>query len=320
MMNAEEAPAAAPALSAITIAERSMPWYRKLFLFPNLAYVMGGLVLVFSGFLGYTILQRSGANSDATVSQISEPAATRGGPNAEVQQELTQPTAANTAANIASSNSSAFPVNANAASAPVSIPDGGAAGPKVGENNNFALDGADSSADIVSAPPAPSLSAAAKPEPKDARERYDIANEKAEGKTAGAAAPVQESAKTSSLLKQAPGSTSQNQVQSGPMSRNDRQYDRQLENLEDRRAAAEKKKAAAAREEESSAGRKVVGGKTFERKQRVWYDTMYSGHPTINVRRGTSEFNKLDSGLRSIANSLSGVAVIVWGAKAYRIQ
>src|SRR5215203_191658 len=211
MMNAEEAPVAASPLSAITIAERSMPWYRKLFLFPNLAYVMGGLVLVFSGFLGYTILQRSGANSDATVSQISEPAATRGGPNAEVQQELTQPTAANTAANIASSNSSALPVNANAASAPVSIPDGGAAGPKVGENNNFALDGADSSADIVSAPPAPSLSAAAKPEPKDARERYDIANEKAEGKTAGAAAPVQEPAKTSSLLKQAPGSTSQNQ-------------------------------------------------------------------------------------------------------------
>ena len=33
-----------------------------------------------------------------------------------------------------------------------------------------------------------------------------------------------------------------------------------------------------------------------------------------------TEFNKLDAGLKSIANALSGTTVIVWGAKAYRIQ
>ena len=197
-------------------------------------------------------------------------------------------------------------------------PESGAAGPKVGENNNFVLDGADSSTDAASAPPPPPPSAGlAKPELKDARERDDLAKEKAQAK--GAGEPVQDAAKTdSSMMKQAPGSINSRQVQSGPMNRNEQQYNRQLENLESRRAAAAKK--STARDEESSIGRKVIAGKTFERKQGVWYDTAYSGHPTINVRRGTAEYNKLDGALRSIANSLSGVAVIVWGAKAYRIQ
>ena len=316
MMNAEEAPAAAPALSAITIAERSMPWYRKLFLFPNLAYVMGSLVLVFSAFLGYTIIQRSGSDG-ASVSQISETEGTRGGPNAEVEQELSAPASANTMANIAAANSTASSANANAAGAAPRALESGGAGPKAGENN-FVLDGVDSSSGIAAAPPAPPPSAGlAKPELKDARERDDLAKEKTQDK--GAPEPAQEAAKMdSAMTKQAPGSISQSQAQSGPMNRNERQYNRQLENLETRRAAAAKK--SAARDEESPGGRKVIAGKTFERKQGVWYDTTYSGHPTINVRRGTAEYNKLDGGLRSIANSLSGVAVIVWGAKAYRVQ
>jgi len=101
-------------------------------------------------------------------------------------------------------------------------------------------------------------------------------------------------------------------AQSGPMN------NRQMENMERRRAAAPKK--AIAREEESATGTRAVGGKTFERKQGVWYDVAYQGRPTINVRRGSAEYSKLDAGLKSIANSLSGTAVIVWGAKAYRIQ
>jgi hypothetical protein len=104
-------------------------------------------------------------------------------------------------------------------------------------------------------------------------------------------------------------------AQSGPMRNSENQYNRQLENL-DRRAAAKR----SARDEEASSGRRVVSGKTFERKEGVWYDTTYQGRPTINVRRGTDEYNRLDGGLRSIANSLGGTVVVVWGAKAYRIQ
>src|SRR5688500_16793564 len=57
VLNSEAAPVAASSPSVITIAERAIPWYRQLFVFPNLAYVMGGLVLIFGGFLAFTIVR-----------------------------------------------------------------------------------------------------------------------------------------------------------------------------------------------------------------------------------------------------------------------
>src|SRR5690349_787079 len=71
VMNSEAAPATTSP-GVITIAERA-PWYKRLFLFPNLAYVMGSLVLIFSAFLGYTILQKS-RDGSATISQATGPA------------------------------------------------------------------------------------------------------------------------------------------------------------------------------------------------------------------------------------------------------
>ena len=65
---------------------------------------------------------------------------------------------------------------------------------------------------------------------------------------------------------------------------------------------------------------KRVSGKGFQRRNNVWYDNSYRGQATTNVRRGTEEYRKLDGGLRSIAESLSGVVVVVWTGKAYRIQ
>jgi hypothetical protein len=62
------------------------------------------------------------------------------------------------------------------------------------------------------------------------------------------------------------------------------------------------------------------GGRTFQRKEGVWYDSNYHGQATINVSRGTDSYKKLDSGLRSIADSMSGTVVVVWKSKAYRIQ
>jgi hypothetical protein len=63
-----------------------------------------------------------------------------------------------------------------------------------------------------------------------------------------------------------------------------------------------------------------VGGRTFERKQGIWYDSAYSGQSTTSVRRGTESFQKLDGGLRAIADSLDGTVVVVWGRTAYKIQ
>ncbi|MEQ1762901.1 MAG: hypothetical protein ABL984_07145, partial [Pyrinomonadaceae bacterium] len=63
-----------------------------------------------------------------------------------------------------------------------------------------------------------------------------------------------------------------------------------------------------------------ISSKGFQRRNNVWYDLSYRSQATINVRRGTDEYRKLDSGLRSIAESLSGVVVVMWTGKAYRIQ
>jgi hypothetical protein len=65
---------------------------------------------------------------------------------------------------------------------------------------------------------------------------------------------------------------------------------------------------------------KSAGGKKFQNRDGAWYDTSYHGQATKNVSRGTDEFNKLDSGLRSIANSIGGVVVVVWKGTAYRIR
>lgn len=322
MMNAEAAPAAGSP-GVITIAERSAPWYRRLFLFPNLAYVMGSLVLVFGGFLAFTLVQNTAPGD--MVSQVPEMESTQGGPNFQSEPSYldggasSTNTTANAAANVVTSNSAAMVANSNSsvsALAPTTSTGGGGGG-TLRDDKNFTLDGALGADTTATAPPA----AATQPAPKDmpARERDELAKGKTEEKGAGL---LQEAAKPSSDLnlmsqKQLPNISAQSPKQSGPKNRNENQYNRQLENL-GRRSAA--KKSDKSGEESLSGGRRVVSGKAFERKQGVWYDTTYQGRPTINVRRGSAEFNRLDGGLRVIANSLGGTAVIVWGAKAYRIQ
>src|SRR5688500_4978529 len=58
MLNAEAGPERAAAVSP-PVSVGVEPWYRRLLLFPNLAYVMGGLVLIFGGLLTFSLLQNS---------------------------------------------------------------------------------------------------------------------------------------------------------------------------------------------------------------------------------------------------------------------
>jgi hypothetical protein len=316
-MNAEAAPAAASP-GVITIAERSLPWYRKLFLFPNLAYVMGSLVLVFGGFLAFTIVRSSLTGDSATVSQITETENTKGGPNFQTEPAFSGDTsaAANMAANSAANSNSSVASNTSTGEFNIEKgPNGGGGGGGRTDSNSYPVDGAvaDAAAPAAAAAPPPSVAGATQPVlPKENGERDDL-KAKTEDKLSTATQEAEKQSSNLSLMKKdnLPGVP----AQSGPMRNSENQYNRQLENL-DRRAAAKR----SARDEEASSGRRVVSGKTFERKQGVWYDTTYQGRPTINVQRGTDEYNRLDGGLRSIANSLGGTVVIVWGAKAYRIQ
>ncbi|MDH3529515.1 MAG: hypothetical protein OEQ28_08110, partial [Acidobacteriota bacterium] len=97
------------------------------------------------------------------------------------------------------------------------------------------------------------------------------------------------------------------------------------------RSEAEAKKVRAREQEADKADKKVgdtaaapvsrtISGKTFTRRNGTWFDSAYKNQATKTIRRGTTEFQALDAGVRSIADQLSGTVVVVWKAKALKIQ
>jgi hypothetical protein len=69
---------------------------------------------------------------------------------------------------------------------------------------------------------------------------------------------------------------------------------------------------------------RTVSGKRFTRQGNAWIDSAYdSSRRTINVARGSEQFRALvadEPGIRSIAEKLNGVVIVVWNGRAYRIQ
>ncbi|MEQ1765515.1 MAG: zf-HC2 domain-containing protein, partial [Pyrinomonadaceae bacterium] len=177
MLNAEaglvEERVVAPAISPGAIE----PWYRK-FLIPNLAYVMGGLVLVFGGLIAITVFRSSQMENAATVSQSVDSPAARG-PMFDDAQAVTDQmgnanaasTVANTAVSAKSTNSAANG-SANAAAASNTMAAGAdsddrlrkEAAPK--DAPGYTLDGVDAAKSTAGAkpvaepaPPAPAMAA-----------------------------------------------------------------------------------------------------------------------------------------------------------------
>jgi len=88
----------------------------------------------------------------------------------------------------------------------------------------------------------------------------------------------------------------------------------------DLRVEARKSEGARATSEEAPETRSV-GGRKFKRQGNAWVDAKLKSSMSIRtVARGSEEFDKLDSGLRSIAKQLNGEIVVVWKGKAYRIR
>ncbi|HSU25897.1 MAG TPA: hypothetical protein VLI65_07950, partial [Pyrinomonadaceae bacterium] len=81
LLNSEAgATAASSALSEAKL-EVTIPWYQKLFRTPGLALAMGAVVLVFTGILGFLVIQnRNGGARNTAVSEVREPEDKRGGP------------------------------------------------------------------------------------------------------------------------------------------------------------------------------------------------------------------------------------------------
>ena len=331
MLNAEAGPVeervAAPAISPGGIE----PWYRRLLL-PNLAYVMGGLVLVFGGLIAITVFRSSQMENAATVSQSVESPAARG-PMFEDGQAVTEQMAnsnatsmaANTAAKAQSANSAAN-TSANAAAASNSMVAGAdsdrlrkEAAPN--DAPGYTLDGVDAAKSTAGAkpvtepaPPPPAMAAAKRED--DAKLEVTTADMAAESKTDAKARSVSSKKKAAESEIVSELSVNSRQVQNlprtqaggvakstpGPSRDAQQNFPNRADNTFD------------------LYDEKRVSGKGFQRRNNVWYDNSYRGQATTNVRRGTDEYRKLDSGLRSIAENLGGVVVVMWGGKAYRIQ
>lgn len=269
--------------------QTAVPWYRRLALFPQLAYVLGGLVIIFAGFIGYSVLQNGSlgelSRSGETLPGVFEPA-TASNTSANAAMASNAPAVENTAMEVRETVANTSAANTNSA-----LPANTA--PRSRElEKQAAAEGSEVSADRN----ADELeTAAAAPPPATRSENY-----------------------SKDVIIEVPPASAAPEKPS-PTLRNRSDDRRETGRVMAGRPNEPKAKTEAATGS-ANAESQSVGGKRFERKQRVWYDSAYGSQATTNIKRGSAEYRKLDRGLRSIAESLSGTVVVVWNGKAYRIQ
>jgi len=280
---AEDAMPVSETVAAPAVSDTG-PWYRRLMLFPNLAYVMGGLVLVFGGLLAVSVYQSNLTNEVSYSTDKAMPE---------------MPSAANTSSN---------------AGLPA---DGGGGGGISGDHLEDDLQTANSAADAMTNSNA-STSGQTSPKRELKKDDSLAADESAAPTmpTVSGTSPRpyieqesrdEQAADTVAAAPPAPSGGDEGKK----MSANDRMAARSAER------SAPKVQALPNKEAES----RTVAGRTFTRKQGVWYDPRYNGGPTVNVRRGTSDYGRIAEGVKRIAEQLSGTAVIVGeNGKAYRIS
>jgi hypothetical protein len=298
-LNTAAEPEAAPSVAAAA-RERSVPWYRAVFRAPGLAYAMGGMILLFSGFIAYVGVQNFGTIDRASESVREAPAESevvRTSSAADANAE-TSATDGEVSVETGLDKSEIGIREVDIARAPVV-----AATPLPDERRGLAL------SEQMPPPAAEAYADAARP-----------AGELAASNVAKAAADDDaERRKEAELMaarqQQAPIAGAPPAVQAGP-SRRDMQRDNRVLGATEPTERARRPDDATAEETTT----REVGGKTFEQRDKVWYDKAYAGQPTTTVRRGSAAYLRLDGALRSITDSLRGTVVVVWQGTAYRIQ
>jgi hypothetical protein len=128
LLNSESEVETASAAAAPVVVETKIPWHRRIFAVQNLAYTLGGLVILFGGFIGFLVFQ-SAQNYQTEVSQISDNEPAASGPNigsgetfansnAASAVNMSNMTSTNTAANTSIAMSNTAMMNANVSIAP----------------------------------------------------------------------------------------------------------------------------------------------------------------------------------------------------------
>lgn len=304
LMNDSAATAAAPAAVIIAAAE-SIPCYQRLFRTPTLAIAMGALVLTFSGVLGYMVLQN---RQDTSVAMAPAEKEIQRGPYAS-EPSAGVANAANTVSNTAA-NIAPTPAATGMASMPEteSKPLGRATGPADSEDRPSEVVAGKPEADkgitvdglgIAREPPKLSK-AVPPPAPVVTQSAPGGVRADEERKEKDDATALKKSAEDSRNRRDLPAAP----AKSGPVRGAGpvQSQTNQIQNVGEMPVI------------------RNVGGKTFDNRNGAWYDRAYRNHATANYRRGTAEYKKLDTGLRSIADNLGGTVVLMWKDKAYRIN
>ena len=298
-----------------------IPWYKRLFATPNPAYAMGALVLVFAGLIGFTFLKNT--TQTAEVSQIKEKPVNMGGASSDGETVTTETASAPT--NSMSNGGSSMMSNAasmsnsmqsNSAmtrdgfsSNAASMSNGASLSSNAGVNAQSAVKNKSQTAEPATTPSEPNENLGRSA--NFAEQKQSLVDKE---KTR---APENEDKLTDNSSVAAPKPAPKTDAPAPPPAKSSGMNTRSATTLS--ADSAQDKKNARRAETENVETRKV-GDKNFQRKGGVWYDAAYNGQSTTNVARGTESYRKLDSGLRSIAETLSGTIVVLWKSKAYRIQ
>ncbi|MGI8467630.1 MAG: zf-HC2 domain-containing protein [Pyrinomonadaceae bacterium] len=291
-----------------------IPWYKRLFVFPQIAYTMGLTILIFAGIIAIVVLKNSTRDNSSEVARVDE--------KPQIVNSVFNGANANSASSNSAMNSAAY-TNSNATAAKV-LPN------SQNKNNSRALS-ANSNAAARDKNVEPAKSA-----PKTTEPSSESESAKKEKQEMVAAAPPRENNYTvngttnDSARRQAEfpqNSASQNQSSDTAAASDTRGVQspaingRNTQSLRVSKNRAETKADNSSDADENKAAEtRSVGGKNFRRAGGIWYDVKYKGQKTINVTRGSNDYKKLDGGLRSIADNLSGIVVIIWKDKVYRIQ
>jgi hypothetical protein len=294
----------AAVVPAALAAETAVPWYKALFATRNMALAMGSLALLFAVMIGYIALRQNDAGS-ASVSQVTSSSDRIEPPFAQTEASNSAPADAASSTNSNTAARNAAVPSAIAGASPVTVGNLSAAPAPEEESLSAAKTedlplAARSGSLLVGESSSSAKPAAAPPPPPAPVKSAETAADAVTAGTTAAAEKDENERKAMSLQRVAPApSAKMRAAGSGPLQTQSNQVNNRNFDLPVTRS---------------------VGGKTFSNKESVWYDSAYTGQATTNVRRSTDEFNKLDAGLRSIANNLGGTVVVVWKSKAYRIQ
>lgn len=283
----------------------AIPWYKNLFAARNLAFGTGALALIFAVGIGFLVLQNR-TNSEMQLAQAnanienSESAPNLSESNSEEMSDADTSTA-NTNAEVfegtdMSANTSANPVETNASAD--------------SKKSKSLEKSAENKAKSLGRTDSPKKSQTNKSLPE---ETVTITSNDEKLTTQ---LPVNGRNAQTLKVTPAPPAPPPPPVPTDDVSSEIVEAD-ESENLAAARTARRKTGTDSGARADSE---KRIAGKTFRLRSGVWYDSAYRGQATINVRRGTTQYKNLDSGLQSIGNGFKGTIVVVWKSKAYRIE